>query len=393
MSEYVIVRINDQLIPEFQINYAAKSKTSSKTSVSAWSSIVVKNNETLILIISANLVLTTAVKIPSKSDEIIRQSIPFIIEEHIANEIDDNHYSYQQISEQNFLVSVINKNIIEEIQQNLITNHLKCTQLYSEIFTIPYNRKKTSLLISDNYILARDKYSGSLLTHKMLTSYLHAAQSESQEIYSQNNIDETAYPQGKFNRLNTDILQCMTIVSEGGVNVFQGQYEQNDDNKAVNHPWKKLMVLSIILVISWLFMSVYQITNLSSDIEKLKINQSQLFIKHVNNASETEKRDPYSAFQSRLQQNQTQNNANTKTGFIKSLTFLGKTLTQHPLIKVQGLRQRDTKLEVTLQAQNTNALNLFQSDLEKNVLFMRVKTGTRESNNEGVNSVITMENL
>jgi len=393
MSEYVIVRINDKLIPEFQINFAANSKTIEKKSISAWSNIVVEKGETLILILSANIVFTTTVQIPSKSDEIIRKSIPFAIEEDIANEIDDNHYSYLQISEQNFLVSVLNKDIIEKITQALNTNHLNCNQLYSEIFTLPFNKKNTSLLITHDQILTRDNYSGSLVTEKMLPIYLKAASTSSQQFYSQNKIDVSKYPDSHLKIINTDLLQTMTLISESGVNLFQGLYENKEVNKSTKNSLKKTTLLLMFLIASWLIINVYQLVSLSTEIDQLKVKQSNLFLKHVNNASETEKRDPYSAFQSRLKQSQNINNSINKSGFIKSLTYLGMTLAQHPFIKVEGLRQRNDKLEITIHAPSTSALNLFQSNLENNVLSMRVKTGTRESKNDGVNSVITMESL
>jgi general secretion pathway protein L len=134
MTEYVIVRINDKLIPEFQIKYNASDITAIKSKVLSWEHIKLQNTQKLILIVSAHLVLTTQVTIPSKNEEVIRQSIPFALEEEIASDVDENHFSYTQLEDQMFLVSVINKKIIEKIQSRLLNNNLVCKEIYSEIF-------------------------------------------------------------------------------------------------------------------------------------------------------------------------------------------------------------------------------------------------------------------
>ena len=94
MSEYVIVRINENLIPEFQIKYNTSDNTVNKSKVLSWAHIKLENTQQLILIVYANLVLTTKVRIPSKNEEVIRQSIPFALEEELATDVDDNHFAY-----------------------------------------------------------------------------------------------------------------------------------------------------------------------------------------------------------------------------------------------------------------------------------------------------------
>jgi len=99
MSEYVIVRINEKLIPELQINYNANTKIATSREISVWSDINLKNSEELLLIVSASIVFTRQITIPSKNEEIIRQSIPYALEELLATDIDDNHFAYRQLSD------------------------------------------------------------------------------------------------------------------------------------------------------------------------------------------------------------------------------------------------------------------------------------------------------
>ena len=175
MSKYVIVRIDENLIPEFQIHYNPEENIATKSNIESWSSISLENKQRLILILSANLTYTTQLKIPSKNDEVIRQSIPFVIEEELANDIDNNHYAYELIDEQNFMVSVVAKELIEEIEKQLNKHNLECTLLYSEIFTCPFHLNGSSFCILDNYVIARDNYNGTTINKSLISTYLKLA--------------------------------------------------------------------------------------------------------------------------------------------------------------------------------------------------------------------------
>ena len=397
MSEYVIVRINEKLIPEFQINYNTSENLAQKSKISSWSDIKVQKNQSLTLILSANNILNTEVKIPSKNEEVIRQSIPYALEEELANDIDDNHFSYRQKSEQQFIVSIVNKDIMHEIRKQVNDVDLKCAQLYSEIYTIPSIESFTSFCIFEDYVIIRDGCTGSTIKRKLIGDYLKLSKNKKQVVYSHNKLKLADNSSITLNRQDTTLLQAKTLIANIAatkvVNLFQGDYQQNIDTRKPVNPWMKLIVLSAFLIGSWLFINLLQLWKLSSEIKAIKASQSTLLQELIPNASQTERNDPYSAIQSRLKLSENQQSTSAGVGFIKALGYLGQTLVQHPTIQVQSLRQRNTKLEVKLLAQNVNLLNQFQSGLEKNVLSMRIKTGTRDTSKEGISSVITMEQL
>ncbi|MCF6319708.1 MAG: type II secretion system protein GspL [Proteobacteria bacterium] len=391
MSDYVIVRINEKLIPEFQINYNANTKIANSRPVSVWSDIVLEHKEKLILIISASIVLTQKIKIPSKNEEIIRQSIPYALEELLANDIDDNHFAYRQMSEQNFLVSVIQTSAMEVIQKELKNNGLDCQQMVSEIFAVPYHLGKISIISLNNYHIIREEYTGTTVRTSMLKAYIASSRIDKQILYAQPELDTSEFPNAEIKKIDTTLLHAMTVTSQDSVNLLQAQFSQKDDKAQTKKPLRKMLILMVMLMVSWLAINIYSLWDISADINELKDRQEKLLLELIPNASETEKRDPYSAILSRLKISQNNKPTNGKGGFIQSLHYIGQTLLDHPTIQVQSLRQRNSKLEVSVRTTDMSKLNAFQSSLEKNVWAMRVKTGTREVSNNGVSSVITME--
>jgi general secretion pathway protein L len=392
MTQYAIVRINDQLIPEFQINYDSKNKIAHRDFIHSWHDINLKPNQNLLLIISANLVLNSQVKIPSKNEEVIKQSIPFAVEEDLADDLSINHFAYSQIKEGEFIVSTMKKSLITKIREHLISNNLKAKGLFSEIFTCPCNDSGMSVCHQKNTSIARIGNSGTTVQNTSLNTYLKLSKIQNIQIYSESNLNIDNEKISLKDVDNISLIQAQTLIEKKNVNLFQGEYdlEAKDSNQV--SPWKKVSILTLILIVSWLIIHISQLWTLRTDIDDLRKKQKDLLIQTIPNASPTELKDPYAAVVSKLKSIDGVINP-LSNSFLSSFSYLGITLQQHKNIKIQSIRLRDTKFEINIRAQDVGALNKFQSSLEANAYSMRVKTGTRDTTKEGVNAILTMEIL
>lgn len=392
MSNFVIVRINENLIPEFLIRYNQQKNIAQKSTISSWVDVKHDTNHKLFVLLPANLVLTTKVNFPSKNDEIIRQSIPYTIEEELATDIDLNHFAYRKTTDQNILVSVININILKELLLQLNQLGLSCEAIYSELYSCPHQDNMTTMCVVDDSVIVRGDVSGTIIKSAMLKSYLSLLKTKQNIVFSQVKINNN-FIQNQINKvIDIPTLQAQTLCSKEGVNLLQGEFSQKQSDHKNNTSWKKLALLSLVLISSWLFINLYSSWTLSKDIAILKESQKVLLSKIAPNISQTELNDPYSALLSRLKLNQS-NQKNNKRGFIQALIYVGSTLQKHPKIEIVALRQRNSKLEVNLQAKDVASLNQFQQALENTAYTMRVKTGTRDSNVNGFTSIITMEQM
>ena len=393
MSNFVIVRVNDKLIPEFLIKFNSSQLIAQKSDISSWAEVKQDSNENLIVIISANLVLSKQVTIPSKNDEVIRQSIPFAIEEELASDIELNHFAYNKDSNNNIMVSVVNRQIIADITQKITEHDLTCHALYSEVFSCPHQVDMVTLCVFEKYIIVRDDTGGTAILPQLLNNYLKLSQNKQKVIFSQKEIKMKPSDNVITKVTDMALLQSQTVTAGNAVNLLQGEYAQNHDKTKKVNTGKRLALLVLLLIGSWIFINSFQLWQLSTSINNLKESQKSLLIKLVPNASESEVNDPYSAMLSRLKLNENSQSNDSKKGFIQALIYVGQTLQQHPVVEIISLRQRNSKLEVKLQASDVTSLNQFQQSLEKTAYSMQVKTGTRDSTNDGFSSIITMEQL
>jgi len=392
MSNTVIVRINDKLIPEFQINYNQSENIATRSDVNSWADVNLTNKDKLIVLISANLIYTSVVSIPSKNDEIIRQSIPYTIEEELATDIEFNHFAYNKGAEQNLVVSVIDRNVLQQLLDELKQNGLVCKSIYSEIYGCPNQKGITTICVYKDFLIVRDEKNGSTIRPSMLNKYLKLSQAKQKVVFSGSELKIKSQSNIINKITDMSVLQAQTICNSDGVNLLQGEFAQKNANKKRQKPWTKFIILIAVLITSWLFINIYQISQLNKDIQLLKQSQKSILSKNVPNLSESELNDPYSAMLSRLKINENSSNKN-KQGFIQALIYVGKTLQQYPNIEIVSLRHRNAKLEVKLQAADVGSLNMFRQSLEKSAYSMRVKTGTRDSNENGFSSTITMEQI
>lgn len=392
MTDFVIVRINEQLVPEFQINYDSKTNSAHCIDISAWSQIKHEPNQELILILCAVLVFSKEVGIPSKNEEVIKQSIPYLLEENLTTDIEDNHFAYNKSQDNIFNVCVVSKKVMETINHQLDNHQLLCKKLYSEIFTLPASNGIISILRKKNYFIVNDNNSGTILNSGLINSYIKNTQSKKVHVYTDKTID-LKDNKIEYIHIDTALYQAKLLTNNRSVNLLQGHFNKFTEKQNQIKPLKKVLYIAIILVMSWLFINIFQFWNLNNEIDKIKEKQQALLIKLLPNASQSEKNDPYSAMQSRLQYNQTNKSNNGSNGFIQSLLYVGQTLKQHQQVKISSVRQRENKLEIKVLVPNVSVLNQFQESLESIALARHVKTGTRESTKDGISSVITMEKL
>ncbi len=391
MLDTVIVRINEQLIPEFQITYKAKNSNAQRIEISSWSQINIQPHQELILILSGVLVFSKKVKIPSKNEDVIKQSLPFTVEENLSTELETNHFAYSQVSENLFNICVVAKKVMQEINNSLEKNQLICKKMYSEIFCLPASPQILSVLSLNNYFVVNANNRGTTLSIGLINHYIERTKAKLIHVYTDKPL-KLQNDNIEYKLVNTESFQAKVLLNNKLVNLFQGVFDKETNKRNHKKPWKKSITIAAILMLSWLAIALLQLWDINQRLNDIKNKQHELLVKIIPDASQSEVNDPYSAIQSRLKITQSNNNSNNN-GFIQSLIFVGQALKQYPGIKIVSVRQRENKMEIKTLAPDVSMLNQFQASLEQIALARHVKTGTRESTKEGISSVITMEKL
>src|SRR5690606_1933632 len=93
----------------------------------------------VIVLLPNSWVYLTMSRVPSKSAEVLKQSIPYSIEDELANEVEANDYAWFSHSEKLQAVAVISQKKRQAVYQWMRQRRLPVKAMYSAVVCCPAN--------------------------------------------------------------------------------------------------------------------------------------------------------------------------------------------------------------------------------------------------------------
>ncbi len=388
MADYLLIHIDNQFEITQVISYDKAQNTAELLSADKIKSILSSKTE-VILRVPASWVYLTTTHVASRSADILDKSIPYSVEDELVNDIDDNYYAWQVQSEQQQKVAVISKDKRHQINHFIKQHHLPITGIYSEVVFCPAKEHHLSLWQEGNQqvILRFGHEAGMVATPQQVPDLIRAFGQHCQHLLS-NNSD--AIDAGSFESVSSlDLADCCAYLVAGNeVNLYRGDDRDTEQQQAPMNVFKPLLAAGL-LILSWLFVHIYQSWQLSSDISDLKAQQRQILKDKFGQLSATEQRDPFAAMQSRLKQVNKQNQPNNI--LLDGLHFLGEARQKQQNVQLKGIRLFDDNLEIQLSAPAISDINSYRQTLQNLAFDYRVNIGVNELTDGIYQSILTMK--
>lgn len=382
-----ILRIGTDGKPTSLLSFDAQSKAHT-TAISQWSDSSLKGNS-LVLLLPATWLYQTITHIPSKSQEVLKKSIPFAIEEELSNEVEDNYYAYKQLVDGSQDVIAIEKSLLTDVGKAIKANRLKVLAIYSELDWVPKIPNAISVWFEDKYALIRfgdqqvmraaEQQVSQLVTmFKGDNQLIHANQTEG--------LDGVDLP------IKSDLTEhrCRTnLMGQGVIDLYLDEIKEAKQQQK-KESWKLVGWLTGLLVVSWLGLQFYQIMQLDNAIDDLKSQQQTLFKDAFPDAAAAELVDPFAAIKSRMQLSA--NNASGPSSiFLDTVHHLGMVSSRLNQVQLLGLRLTGDKVEIQISAANLSLINQFHQQLQQNASRYNVQIGVNELTDENVyKSILTV---
>ncbi|WP_395377097.1 type II secretion system protein GspL [Marinicella sp. W31] len=399
-TEKYLLRLNSKLQPFELLFYTIDPIQARRQQVSGWDDpyvqgVIEKNH--LSLLLPAQWVYVTQSQIPAKNTELIRQSLPFAVEEELSNDVQDNQYAFTQLTEGQQLVAVIDNKRYQALCDCLQTQRLSVKQVYSEFFLCPWSSDHPFLFFSE----ATDGHEPQVLLRTGLTDGISFPEEQLQQMLdvfidagrpvtycapkSQPVLDERDYQQ-------QDLAEVLAHFDPQRLpNLLQDGIDKKSASQQSKSGVRQVLLMLALLVLSWAAVSAIRHVQISSDIEDIKSEQQKLLNSLFTNVSTTELNDPYAALQSRLRLS-----GNSQSGSGKSLLlglgYAGQARAAAP-VQLDSVRLLDNTIELNLSAENAGIINRFQEVLSQQALQFEVVTGTRELDGNTLKTIITMRLL
>lgn len=391
MSQQYILRLNQKGEPFKAYFFDEKNKQSRETEVSDWSAVSKTYEWTLLL--PASWVYQTRSTVPSKNLEVLKQSVPYAIEDELSNDVEENHFAFAVLGDKEQKVSVVNLGHLLQLKESVLSHGINIQNIFSEVEFCPRSVGVVSVWAHDNQaLLCFGKNETLSIDKSQVASMLPVFAADFHAIQSNLNIE----PEWLINELvakpRIQLSACFEALNNNhAVDLMPaGWLKHSDDIKSTTN--KSALIMVLILIASWVGIKSFQHVQASFQVDKVKTEQVKLFTERFGDASNSELIDPYAALQSRMQR--VSQSQSMTSPFLSAMNHLGLAMQSHKQnIDIQSLRLVDQKLEVQITAETMTLINRFQQSLQQTALGFKVLIGVNEQDEGRFKSVITMEKM
>lgn len=354
-----------------------------------WSSLL--KNHDYHLLLPAAWVYQTNTSVPSNNAEVLRQSVPFAIEEELSNDLQDNHVAFVSSGPNKQAVAVVSHQHLDVIKEQVQQHRLNIIGLYSwadfcprssDLIHVMYDEQKAVLRLGADDVMevASDALEDSVNVFGASWDQVRANQPK-HEI------------KGKTMLAAFGVVDCVkALMNHTTVNLLPKGW-LSDEKKSATQSMKKLLVVAALLLVSWVGITLYQNHQLNKQIEDIQSQQLNVLKSVFSDLGGTELLDPYGAWQSRLKI-MSQDSGGSQSPLTGAIHALGQVMNRlRSQIDLRNLRLVDRRLELSITAESLTLINRFQQQLQTAAPNFKVRVGVNEQDQGRFNSVITMELL
>ena len=399
-TEKYLLRLNSKLQPFELLFYTIDPIQARRQQVSGWDDpyvqgVVEKNH--LCLLIPAQWVYVTQSQIPAKSADLIRQSLPFAVEEELSNDVQDNQYAFTQMGEGQQLVAVIDNQRYQALSDCLKEQNLTVKQVFSEFFLCPWRSEQPFLFFSEaaagetsQVQLRTGLTDGISFPEDQLEQMLGVFIDEGRSVaYCGPNPQPVLDDNGHQNMDLTEVLAHFD--PQRLPNLIQEGLDQKQSSQKASAGMRNLAWMALLLVLSWAAVSSIRHVRLSSQISDIQAEQKELVSELFSDITDVELNDPYATLQSRLRLSGGDGGGSSKS-LLMGLSYVGQVMPSAP-VRLDSMRLLDDTIELNVAAQNAAIINRFQEALAQRALQFEVVVGTKEVDDNELKTIITMRLL
>ena len=230
------------------------------------------------LLVPASAVLLTAATIPSRQPRHLRQALPFMVEELIADEIESVHLAVPQPLpvEGPVPVAVIRHSLLIDWLDQLINHQLQPRQLLPEVLLVPRKAGHVSLLLEAGQALVHQgEFQGLALptaNPELLATLLQGQFTDGEPLPALEvitcegsipaNLDDILarlqqyFPELQHTRYREPVLALLAASARDGegarLNLLQGGYSQRRQQRQGSSSWRPVATAAALALASYL---------------------------------------------------------------------------------------------------------------------------------------------
>jgi len=330
--------------------------------------------------------LLTRVNIPGRSRQKLLRAVPYALEEHLSDEVDNLHFAVGATMEEGeWPVAVIGRKYMESLLADVAAAGLDVQQVIPEILAIPYAGNETSVLVEHDIALVRTgSVSGYAADSDNLGMLLALQKVDEDEqlpalhLYvRQDKLQpDTAGFVGET-RVEPYAGDPLTVFARGldakAINLLQGAYSRAGDWARVLRPWRATAALLVAGVLVSSIVTGIDYYQLGNESKQLGAQIEETFRKALPGT----KRIVNPRVQMQQQLDSMQRRSGSGGGFLSLLGQSGAVLKGIQGVEISGVSFRAGRLDMDLVVANLQLLDqLKQALMQPGRLDVEIQSAT-----------------
>jgi general secretion pathway protein L len=386
MATTIYVRLGET--PEQRVSWLARGDVATPTSRNEPLGRVVEQSTAARVVVFAPAMpmVTLEAEVPPLGGQRLRQALPYALEEHFAEDVENLHIAHGTRSDSgNMPVVALADEQMAKWQQLFTSLEFRPHQMVNEVLALPWQEGEWSLLLEPHQALLRSgPHSGQSLPLEQLSALLvlawnqrEAGDSPTLRIYDARP-DEEGFEVGIETQVEyekvADPLRLLIQGMESAplINLLQGEYSRKEQLGKYWRPWRLTAVLLAVWLVVQSVVAVWELFSLRSRDSELNTAIVQVYRDTFPQAKNLGT-NLHLRMERKLDELR---GGGGGKAFSHLLAGSGSVLASSKGLTVKSLRYKQGELELELDVEGLPVLDQLKSALQEKKLNVEVRSAT-----------------
>lgn len=381
--QLLVIKIRDlEQNPEYAL--LGKKQTQDRFTLGDWKQVrsLTRSRKVLVLLSSNEIVLTSVV-IPSKNQKQLLQAIPYALEDTLAEDIDNLHFTAFQDSNNESnesQVAIINRFSLLKVLDLLKTKKITANFVLPELLTQKYEPDSWSIVYENNNnqissSVRLGQYQGFFCDQNMLNMFINEPIEKKipLEVFSNTKVENLPEELQEISNsyIESDTIHYDSAISALPLNLLTNFVRRDQQNSSVNwKAWRPVALLGAALASIWIGVFFWQNNSLQQESNQLKAKIEQVYKDTFPKGRIVDASVQMNSALKKLKANAGQ----TIESPLPLIADMGPLLKEYKDLVLSELRYQENQLSMTIESPNLTRLESFKRDAaEKRNLKIDIK--------------------
>ncbi len=365
MNEFLIVRLSNNALSAVQwlVWSEQQKEVIASGDLANWEQIsdlgeYAANRRTLVLLSAASLVLTD-VEIPAGASRQFETMLPFIIEDELAQEVDQLHFSILAKQSGNAQVCAVDKQWLENALQGLRSVGCQVQKVLPDVLALPDQDGISAVELDECWLLKKDAFRGMSVHRDWLAMVAQSSWVKQDEDYlplsAYSHLPELTLAEGQEWH-NAEPKLVMQMLAEGAVtskiNLLTGDFKAKSSLSRYWKVWQKVALAAVFLMAVVMVDNLLQIQRYEAQAQAYRAESERVFRQSLPGKNKI----PTVSYLKREMEREAKrlSGGSVDESILDWMTELPTLLKQVPGLKLTSFKFDSGRSEVRLQAQSND---------------------------------------